>query len=84
MKSLFLIFFCQFLLGQIVQDFSPMSIISQKEFQRKTIVLPNVDVQNLLEQDERMSHLKKMRFGYEHVLDQNFIENANNFKKFNE
>ena len=48
--------------------------------ERTTIVLPTVDVQQLLEKDERISqitHLKRQRFGYEHEINQDYLEDAN-------
>ena len=69
--------FSSFVIAQISQDYNPLSVNHDGNFERRTIVLPMVDVEQLIDEDERMSHLKRMRFGYEHELDQNFLEEAN-------
>jgi lysyl endopeptidase len=76
-KILMIVLSFQLLISQTTQDFLPQSLNLEYNAERQTVVLPTVNVPELLEQDERMSHLKKMRFGYEHELNQNFIETAN-------
>jgi len=76
-KFILITFLSQLLIGQDVQNFLPLSLNLNSNIERETVVLPAVNVQELIEQDERMSYLKRMRFGYEHDLNQNFIETAN-------
>ena len=65
-KSLVVVFVTQFIMGQDSQDFLPLSLNLEENLNRETVVLPTVDVQELIEEDERMSFLKRKRFGYEH------------------
>ena len=44
-KGFLLILFYQFLISQVVQDVTPISINSSNNLDQKTIVLPIVDVQ---------------------------------------
>ncbi len=79
-KPLLLFMSCQLIIGQVVQDLNPLSLKSDINLERTTVVLPTIDVNDLLEQDERMAqitHLKRQRFGFEHELNQNFMNEAN-------
>ena len=78
-KSLIILFTTQFLIGQDTQDFLPLSLQLDNNFVRESFVLPTVDVDELKAEDERLSHLKRLRFGYEHELNQDFFEAANEF-----
>ena len=78
-KSLIILITTQFLIGQDTQDFLPLSLQLDNNFVRESFVLPTVDVDELKAEDERLSHLKRLRFGYEHELNQDFFEAANEF-----
>ncbi len=75
-QSLIILFVIQLLVGQEAQAFLPMSLNSEEGLSRARIVLPVVDVQELTEEDERMSFLKRKRFGFEHELNQNIFDYA--------
>ena len=76
-KSLIIMFATQFIMGQDSQDFLPLSLNLEENLNRETVVLPAVNVQELIDEDERMSFLKRKRFGYEHELNQDLLEHAN-------
>ena len=54
-KSLIIMFATQLIMGQDSQDFLPLSLNLEENLNRETVVLPNVNVQELIEEDEKMS-----------------------------
>ena len=64
------------IIAQDFQDILPQSLNVDESISRQTMVLPLIDVPALIEEDEQLSHIKKKRFGYQHELNHNILDNA--------
>ena len=64
-------------IGQVTQPFIPYSLNMDQSFERTSIVLPSVDVEKLIDEDEKRTHSTMLRFGYEHEVNHTFLELAN-------
>ncbi len=72
-------FFSSFIFSQSYQKSQPLSFMTNGDFQIRSLTLPNVDVNEQLDQDKRASHLKMLKFGYKHELNHEFLEESNSF-----
>ena len=69
-------FMTQFLTAQSTQPGQPWSLTEQMAELREVSFLPDVDVATLLEEDEWAGRNAPYRFGFEHILNEDFFINA--------
>ena len=67
----------QWIFSQSSQPIQPWSIIHHVSELREFTILPDVDVEGLLEEDEQAGKNVPYRFGFEHILNEYFFTHAN-------
>ena len=72
----FILIFSSITIGQVTQDFIPYSLNTNQNIERASIVLPTIDVERILAEDEKRTHSTVLRFGHEHEVNHNFLEEA--------